>query len=118
MSYRLEHIAIECQDLKSSIDFYQKLFGGTPTKVRTGSAGYPFCFVNIDGEAAIQLMEAKEPRGVHHYGFVTDNIEQAVKDFRERGAKILRESHDVQGKLTTVFLQDPNGLQLEVRTPR
>ncbi len=118
MSYRLEHIAIECGDLKSSIDFYQKLFGGSPTEIRVGAAGYRFCFVKIDGEAAIQLMESKNPTGVHHYGFVTDNLDQAVRDFKEKGAKVLRENHDTKGRLTTVFLQDPNGLQLEVRTPR
>jgi catechol 2,3-dioxygenase-like lactoylglutathione lyase family enzyme len=118
MNYRLEHVAIECKDLKASVDFYQRLFGGTPTEVRTGSAGYPFCFVKISGAAAIQLMEAKEPKGVHHYGFVTDDVEQAVKDFRAKGAKILRENHDANGQLTTVFLQDPNGLQLEIRIPR
>jgi predicted enzyme related to lactoylglutathione lyase len=118
MNYRLEHVAIECKDLKASIEFYRKFFGGTPTEVRTGAAGYPFCFIKINGEVPIQLMESKEPKGVHHYGFVTDDIEQAVKDFKARGAKVLRESHDVKGKLTTVFLQDPNGLQLEVRIPR
>jgi predicted enzyme related to lactoylglutathione lyase len=118
MNYRLEHVAIQCKDLKTSIDFYQKLFGGTPTDVRMGSAGYAFCFIRINGEAAIQLMESKDQTGVHHYGFVTDNIEQAVKDFKERGGKILRENHDAKGQLTTLFLQDPNGLEVEVRTPR
>lgn len=118
MNYRLEHVAIRCKDLKSAIGFYQKLFGGTPTEIRTGSAGYPFCFIKINGEAAIQLLESKDQTGVHHYGFITDDIEKAVREFAANGATIVRENRDAKGQLTTVFLQDPNGLEIEVRTPR
>ncbi len=55
MNYRLEHVAIRCKNLEESIEFYRKLFGGTPTEIRTG-AGYQFCFVKINGEFAIQLI--------------------------------------------------------------
>jgi catechol 2,3-dioxygenase-like lactoylglutathione lyase family enzyme len=118
MAYRLEHVAIRCKDLKSTIGFYEKLFGGTPTEIRKGSAGYAFCFVKIDGVHAIQLMESPDQTGVHHYGFVADDIDQAVKDLKARGATIVRENRDAAGHLTTIFLHDPNGLEIEIRTPR
>lgn len=118
MAYRLEHVAIRCKDLQSTIGFYERLFGGTPTEIRKGSAGYAFCFVRIDGAPAIQLLESPEGAGVHHYGFVADDIDQAVKDLKANGATIVRENRDAAGRLTTVFLQDPNGLEIEVRTPR
>jgi len=63
-------------------------------------------------------METDGPVGVHHYGFVTDDIDGVAKDFKEKGTKILRENRDAAGKLTTIFCQDPNGLQFEVRVPR
>ena len=118
MNYRLEHVAIHCKSLNESIEFYQKFFGGTATAVRTGAAGYPFCFVKIDGEVPIQLMESKDQTGVHHYGFVADDVEQAAHEFKAKGAQILRENHDHNGNLTTVFMQDPNGLEIEIRAPR
>jgi catechol 2,3-dioxygenase-like lactoylglutathione lyase family enzyme len=118
MSYRLEHVAIHCKSLNESIEFYRKFFGGTATAIRTGAAGYPFCFVKIDGEVPIQLMESKEQSGVHHYGFVADDVEGAAREFKAKGAKILRENHDQSGKLTTVFMEDPNGLEIEIRAPR
>jgi catechol 2,3-dioxygenase-like lactoylglutathione lyase family enzyme len=118
MEYKLEHVAILCQDLKASIAFYEKLFGGKATPIRKGSAGYGFCFINIDGAAAIQLMESNGKLGVHHYGFVADDVEQAAQDFRQKGAEIIRENRDASGKLTTIFLEDPNGLEIEVRLPR
>jgi catechol 2,3-dioxygenase-like lactoylglutathione lyase family enzyme len=117
MDYRLEHVAIRCKDLEESIEFYRKLFGGTPTEVRTG-AGYRFCFVKINGQFAIQLMESKEQTGAHHYGFIAEDVEHVAKEFKEKGAKILRENRNSNGKLTGLFLEDPNGLQVEIRIPR
>ena len=115
MNYRLEHVAIYCEDINVAAKSYQELFGGQTTEIRTGAAGYPFCFVNIPGAGAIQLCESKELTGIHHYGFVADDLEQAAKEFKAKGAKIVRESHDSKGKLTAVFLLDPTGIQVEVR---
>lgn len=118
MQYQLEHVAIHCRDLNESIKFYEKFFGGSPTAIRKGTAGYGFCFMKIDGSPSIQLMESSGQVGVHHYGFVTDDIERVARDFKEKGAEIIRENRDPSGKLTTIFLKDPNGLELEIRSPR
>jgi catechol 2,3-dioxygenase-like lactoylglutathione lyase family enzyme len=118
VNYQLEHVAIYTKDIAESIKFYEKFFGGHPTPIRKGAAGYGFCFVRIAGAPSIQLMESADQVGVHHYGYVTDDIEQAAKEFKEKGAEILRENRDESGKLTTIFVKDPNGLELEVRAPR
>ncbi len=118
MNYQLEHIAIYTKDITASIQFYEKFFGGHATPIRKGSAGYGFCFVRIAGAPSIQLMESTSTTGVHHYGYVTDEIEQVAADFKQKGAAILRENRDEAGKLTTIFVQDPNGLELEIRSPR
>ena len=118
MNYQLEHVAIYCKDIAESVKFYEKFFGGHPTPVRKGAAGYGFCFVRIAGAPSIQLMESATATGVHHYGYVTDDVEQTAKEFKEKGAQILRENHDAAGKLTTIFVKDPNGLELEIRSPR
>jgi predicted enzyme related to lactoylglutathione lyase len=118
MKYQLEHVAIYTKDISESIKFYEKFFGGHPTPVRKGSAGYGFCFVRIAGAPSIQLMESAGQVGVHHYGYVTEDIDQTAKEFKENGAEILRENRDDSGKLTTIFVKDPNGLELEIRSPR
>jgi catechol 2,3-dioxygenase-like lactoylglutathione lyase family enzyme len=118
VNYRLEHVAIYCRDIHESIKFYEKYFGGQPTAIRKGAAGYGFCFMKIAGAPSIQLMESPESVGVHHYGFVTDDVEQVARDFREKGAEIVRENRDPSGKLTTIFVKDPNGLEMEIRAPR
>lgn len=118
MSYQLEHIAIYTKDMAESIRFYEKFFAGRATPIRNGAAGYGFCFVRIAGAPSIQLMESADQSGVHHYGYVTDDIERVANDFKEKGAEILRENRDDSGKLTTLFVKDPHGLQLEIRSPR
>ena len=118
MKFQLEHVAIHCKDLNESIKFYEKYYGAKPTAIRKGSAGYGFCFMVIDGVPAIQLMESAGDTGVHHYGFVTDQIEDVAKQFKEKGAEILRENRDPSGKLTTIFVKDPNVLAMEIRAPR
>ena len=40
MSNRLEHVAIYCKDINQSIEFYRTHFGGQPTAIRKGAAGY------------------------------------------------------------------------------
>ena len=87
MKYQLEHVAIYCNDINESIKFYEKFFGGQRTATRKGSAGYGFCFMSIAGAPSIQLMESAGAVGVHHYGFVTDEIELAVKEFKKRARK-------------------------------
>ena len=118
MNYTLEHVAIYCKDIAESIKFYEKFFAGHATPIRKGAAGYGFCFVRIAGAPSIQLMESAGQVGVHHYGYVTDDIERVADEFKLKGADILRENRDAGGKLTTIFLKDPNGLELEIRSPR
>jgi catechol 2,3-dioxygenase-like lactoylglutathione lyase family enzyme len=118
MNYQLEHVAIYTKDIAESIKFYQTFFGGHATPIRKGAAGYGFCFVRIAGAPSIQLMETTDQTGVHHYGYVTDEIDRVAEEFKQKGAHILRENRDAEGKLTTIFVEDPNGLELEIRSPR
>ena len=118
MNYKLDHIALNCKDLGESVRYYENHFSGKSTPVRKAGDGQSFCFVNISGAAAIQLIESASDTGINHYGFVTDDVEQVAKDLREKDAEIIREIRDADGKLTTLFVKDCNGLKMEVRLPR
>ena len=118
MKFQLEHVAIYCKDIAEAVRYYEKFFGGQATPVRKGSAGYGFCFVRIAGSPSIQLMESPNQTGVHHYGYVADDVAEVAREFAAKGAQILRQNRDADGKLTTIFVQDPNGLEIEIRSPR
>ena len=74
--------------------------------------------MRIAGSPAIQLMESATGVGVHHYGFITDDVDQVRQEFQGKGPTILRENRDGAGKLTTILVKDPNGLEMEIRGPR
>jgi catechol 2,3-dioxygenase-like lactoylglutathione lyase family enzyme len=118
MNYRLDHIALNCKDLSESVNFYAKHFGGAPTAPRKGGDGRSFCFVNIGGAAPIQLIESPSESGINHYGFVADDMDQVAAELKAKNAEIIREIRDGNGKLTTLFVKDANGLKMEVRLPR
>jgi methylmalonyl-CoA/ethylmalonyl-CoA epimerase len=119
MQYKLDHIAIACKDLKATVAFYENLFGGKATEIRMGSGGYEFCYIKINGVDTVQLFQANSNVGLNHYGFVAENLEAAAEDFKVKGHSILRELRDRRsGKLTAVFLEDPNGVEIEIRNPR
>ncbi|MBM4260256.1 MAG: VOC family protein [Deltaproteobacteria bacterium] len=117
MAYRLDHIAINCKDLQQSIQFNEKFMNGTPTPIRKGGGG-EFCFMNITGAPSVQLIASNDAAGINHYGFVTDNIDGTAAELKSKGAEIIREIRDQDGKLTTIFVKDCNGLSMEVRIPR
>jgi predicted enzyme related to lactoylglutathione lyase len=98
MTCQLEHIAIYTKDIAASIKYYERFFGGQPTPVRKGAAGYGFCFVRIAGAPSIQLMESATQSGVHHYGYVTDDVEGMREEFKSKGGEILRENRDAAGE--------------------
>jgi catechol 2,3-dioxygenase-like lactoylglutathione lyase family enzyme len=118
MNYRLDHIALNCNNLSESVRFYETHFGGKATAMRQAGDGHKFCFVNISGAAAIQLIESQSETGINHYGFVADDMDQVAAELRAKNAEIIREIRDSSGKLTTLFVKDGNGLKMEVRLPR
>ena len=40
------------------------------------------------------------------------------REFKEKGAEILRKNRDDSGWLPTIFIKDPNGLEMEIRSLR
>jgi hypothetical protein len=118
VNYRLDHIALNCKNLGESVRYYEQYFGGSATPARKAGDGHSFCFVNISGAPAIQLIESETESGINHYGFVADDVEQVAAELREKNAEIIREIRAADGKLTTLFVKDCNGLKMEVRLPR
>lgn len=118
MNYRLDHIALNCRNLADSVRYYEQYFGGSATTPRKAGDGHSFCFINISGAAAIQLIESDGEPGINHYGFIADDIDAVAAELRAKNAEILREIRAPDGKLTTLFVKDGNGLKMEVRLPR
>ncbi|MGZ8425031.1 MAG: VOC family protein [Candidatus Binatia bacterium] len=118
MNYRLDHIALNCKNLDAAVQYYENILGGKPTAERKAGDGNRFRFIELSGSAPIQLIESANESGLNHYGFVADDMDQAVAELKAKNAQIIREIRDKEGKLTTLFVQDCHGLKMEVRLPR
>jgi catechol 2,3-dioxygenase-like lactoylglutathione lyase family enzyme len=118
MNYRLDHIALNCNNLSEAVQYYEKFLGGKPTPQRKSGDGGSFCFIELGGSAPIQLIESANEKGINHYGFVADDIDQVAAELKAKNAEIIREIRSPDGKLTTLFVKDCNGLKMEVRLPR
>lgn len=118
MNYRLDHIALNCTNLDETVKYYETILGGNPTAERKAGDGNRFRFIERSGLAPIQLIESANETGINHYGFVADDMEKVVAELKAKNAEILREIRDKEGKLTTLFVKDCNGLKMEVRLPR
>jgi len=45
-------------------------------------------------------------------------MDKVLAELSHKNAEVLREIRDKEGKLTTLFVKDCNGLKMEVRLPR
>ena len=113
MNYRLDHIALNCANLDESVKYYETILGGKPTAERKAGDGNRFRFIELSGSAPIQLIESANETGINHYGFVADDMDKVVAELKAKNAEILREIRDKDGKLTTLFVTDCNGLKME-----
>jgi len=52
--------------------------------LRRGGDGRNFCFVNISGAAAIQLIESPNESGINRYDFVAENMDQVALELRAK----------------------------------
>ena len=91
---------------------------GKPSAERTVGDGSRFRFIEISGSAAIRLIDSANESGINHYGFVADNIANAVAELKAKDTEIIREIRDKEGKLAILLVQDCNGLKMEVALPR
>ena len=91
MNYKLDHIALRSRVLSESISYYS-ILAENSSAIRTTGDGHNFCFINISGAAAIQLVESQTESGINHYGFVTDDMNEVVTEIAQRMAKFCARS--------------------------
>jgi catechol 2,3-dioxygenase-like lactoylglutathione lyase family enzyme len=82
-------LALNVADLEASIDFYTKLFGAPPAKIRDGYAN----FAIVDPPLKLVLFAGGgEPGSLNHLGVeVESTAEVMAADARARGEQLLTE---------------------------
>lgn len=121
---RIHHIAIICSDYKKSKEFYTEILGLSIAKetYRKAKDSYKLD-LTIGGNYQIELfsfpgsperLSYPEARGLRHLAFEVDDIEESVKELKDK--EIFPEPIRVDeftGKKFT-FFSDPDNLPIEL----
>ena len=120
---KLRHLAISCEDLEATAEFYSNTFGLR----RVGSAEGPAAdgIYLSDGTVNLALLRYKEDEpmgegkdrnwfGPHHIGFWVDDSEKTSKKISEAGGRWFLGEMAVDNAFYEVKYTDPDGIIFDI----
>ena len=116
---KLRHIAMVAEDMETTARFYEKSFGMQRVRQSETAIGLS------DGVVSLVIihpsnvnMKGDTRRGVHHIGFLVEDIEQMSATVEANGARyhgeILGSGHGPQGERKYL---DPSGQMFDLTMP-
>ena len=121
---RVHHVAIICSDYEKSIEFYTKVLGFriAAEHYRDNRQSYK-TDLTLDGQYVIELFSFPSPpqrvtnpdaAGLRHLAFAVENIDKELKELDSLGLSYEQiRTDEYTGKRFT-FIQDPDGLPIEL----
>jgi methylmalonyl-CoA/ethylmalonyl-CoA epimerase len=100
---RLDHIGIAVSSIDDALQIYRALGLSESARETVASQGVVTAFLPV-GDTRLELLEpagadspiakflAKRGPGIHHVCFAVDDLEDAVKDLKSRGFRLVNES--------------------------
>lgn len=123
MPTKIHHIAVEVSEAERSAAFYCDLLGFTRgDKFVFADRGRTIIFVQL-GDTCLELLQDAEydahvaqPKmlGFKHVCLQTDDVDADVARLKAAGVTITAEPFDTQLNSRISFLEDPDGLMLEL----
>jgi catechol 2,3-dioxygenase-like lactoylglutathione lyase family enzyme len=124
----IDHIVLSVADIDRSLAFYHGILGlpvEREAQFRAGQIGFPS--VRVHDQFVIDLFPrpADQPAptmpNLNHYCFVTDvdDLAPVREELERRGVRVLRgpvERWGAQGEALSIYLLDPDGNEVEIRT--
>jgi lactoylglutathione lyase len=95
---RIAHIAVKVEDLSKAADFYENVFGFTPTgksrsddrdRRRCSDGQIDLTFLRYDSEESAMAKAAGEGPCIHHFAIEVEDVAKSVAQVREFGCEIL-----------------------------
>jgi catechol 2,3-dioxygenase-like lactoylglutathione lyase family enzyme len=116
MISQIDHIEMIVKDVKSHVEFYQKLGFKllTWTEHHGGSAELQLPGPN-QPILEIHTVLGEENIGINHIAFRTDDVTHAYEDLQAKGIVFVKGPHKVgyTGR-TNLLLRDPDGWRLQI----
>ena len=120
---KLRHIAISVPDLEKSARFYEETFG--LTRVNLAITPYGDGLSLSDGVINLTLLRfhtddaagderGKDFVGIHHMGFIVDDLEAMSKKIEDNGGRFHRELKGGGGVDFERKFRDPDGVVFDI----
>ena len=114
---KLRHIAITVDDMEKTASFYEKAF--EMKRVRQSDVA----IMLSDGIMSLAIIHtgnvnAEGRRGLHHIGFLVDDMDKGAAQVEENGAQYHGQIKGIgAGPQEERKYRDPNGIYFDVATP-
>ena len=117
------HTSITVKNMEESIQFYKEIIGLKLIKrreIKENNAEIAFLSDSESGNS-VELTywfdkdDYNEGDELDHLAFATDNLTEAIIDFRNKGVNIAKEPYSLRGSDSKIaFITDPNGIWIEL----
>jgi predicted enzyme related to lactoylglutathione lyase len=119
---KLRHVAITVPDMEAAAQFYEKTFemkraheSDIAILLSDGVMSLAILKFKTDEQAGDE--RGKDFHGLHHMGFVVDDLEAQAKTIEKNGGRYhMRLPNSPEGA-TEVKFRDPNGVVFDIVTP-
>ncbi len=115
---KLRHVTLAVDDIEQTALFYEKAFD--MQRVRESNVAVMLS----DGVVSLAIIDANKNanagnrKGLHHIGFLVDDIETGTAQVEKAGGVYHGQIQNIgQGPKTERKYRDPNGLVFDVSTP-
>jgi catechol 2,3-dioxygenase-like lactoylglutathione lyase family enzyme len=120
-TYTYDHIHLRSLEPLETAQYFHKMFGAKIMET-VQSDGQPRVDIDVNG-LIIFIAKAgtdtppslKDPHlGLDHFGFRVDNLDEAVKELKERGAEFAVEPYQLRPDLKIAFVRAPGDVRIEL----
>jgi methylmalonyl-CoA/ethylmalonyl-CoA epimerase len=117
---KLRHIAVTVSDLKKAAAFYQKTFdlevhSANDVAVSMSDGVFNLTLLKFPTDEMAGDERGKDFVGVHHFGFVVDDIEKVGKEIERNGGRY--HPVDTNQMATETKYRDPDGIVFDITGP-
>ena len=116
---KLRHLAITVPDTEKAAQFYEKIFDmkrvrGSSRSIHLTDGVMNLALLKFPTDEAAGDERGKDFHGIHHFGFVVDDIPEHYKKIEDAGGRYHMKLPYAPAEATEVKFRDPNGVVFDI----
>ncbi len=122
---KVKYTNIAVKNLEESVKFYTDKLGFEENHRFNPEKGMTIAFLRGDGDSMIELTEGienidpkmKDKKGLFMVGLEVSDMDRTARELKNKGIKFTRGPIDTPNGTKIAFLEDPQGVQIELIQP-